>query len=195
MSNADTHTDGRRQRGADNRASIVRAMLELVRAGSVMPTAEAVAARAKVGLRTVFRHFDDMESLYREMASAIEALVLPAVNLPFTTTHWRERIVEIADRRAGIFETIMPFRIATDVARHTSPFIAKRQARFSEQQREMLRVTAPERAVAHQQAFEALCLLLSPEAWIRLRREQNLSPEQARAVLAHSAISICEAAQ
>ena len=54
-------------------------MLELVRAGAISPVAEEVAERAGVGLRTVFRHFDDMDSLYREMAEAMRNELQPIV--------------------------------------------------------------------------------------------------------------------
>src|SRR3546814_3782718 len=49
----------------------------------VTPSAEQVAARADVGLRTVFRHFKDMESLYREMSAVIEREVIPVMRRPF----------------------------------------------------------------------------------------------------------------
>ncbi|MFM8818949.1 MAG: TetR/AcrR family transcriptional regulator, partial [Phenylobacterium sp.] len=55
--------DGRRRRGLDSRDRIIAAMLDLAREGEVAPGAERVAARAEVGLRTVFRHFRDMDSL------------------------------------------------------------------------------------------------------------------------------------
>lgn len=55
--------DGRRRRSAQSRDRIVEALLDLVAGVVVTPSAEAVAARAGVGLRTVFRHFRDMESL------------------------------------------------------------------------------------------------------------------------------------
>ncbi|MFX8786073.1 hypothetical protein ABTM90_19835, partial [Acinetobacter baumannii] len=60
MSEAMTSTeiiDGRRQRGQNNRARIVKAVLELTREGTFTPSAEQVARRADVSLRTVFRHF------------------------------------------------------------------------------------------------------------------------------------------
>ena len=53
--------DGRVLRGARTRERIVDAVFELVSEGTVRPTAEEVASRAGVGIRTVFRHFDDME--------------------------------------------------------------------------------------------------------------------------------------
>ena len=65
-------TDGRRRRGLDNRAKIVAALMEIVRSGEVAPGAEQVAARADVGLRTVFRHFQDMDSLYSEVSALME---------------------------------------------------------------------------------------------------------------------------
>ena len=49
-------TDGRRRRGQTNRASIVDAMLEIIRTGDMSPSAEQVAARADVGLRTQVGH-------------------------------------------------------------------------------------------------------------------------------------------
>src|SRR5947209_16703757 len=80
------HPDGRRRRAQDSRARIVAAMLEIVHAGEVSPSAEQVAARADVGLRTVFRHFRDMDSLYREMTVAIEAELMTVVATPFVST-------------------------------------------------------------------------------------------------------------
>ncbi|WP_158595822.1 hypothetical protein [Oleomonas cavernae] len=74
--------DGRRQRAVDNRRRIVEAMLALVRAGDVAPGAEAVAAKAGVGLRTVFRLFEDMDSLYREIHSILYAELAPLVATP-----------------------------------------------------------------------------------------------------------------
>ena len=52
--------DGRVLRGARNHALIVQAIYDLVRAGNVAPTAEEVAARAGVGVRTIFRQFKDL---------------------------------------------------------------------------------------------------------------------------------------
>ena len=60
--------DGRLHRSMATRRKIVTALETLIRAGTLSPTAEQVAVQAQVGLRTVFRHFDDMETLYREIS-------------------------------------------------------------------------------------------------------------------------------
>ena len=55
--------DGRRQRSLTSQRRIVEAMLALVGEGHLTPSAELVAERAEVGLRTVFRQFKDMDTL------------------------------------------------------------------------------------------------------------------------------------
>ena len=175
-------TDGRRRRGEDNRRKIVVALMELVKAGHVAPTAEEVAARAIVGLRTVFRHFDDMESLYREIAQEMESTVRPVVAKPFVSDDWRGRLDEIVIRRAAVFERIMPFKIAADYHRHQSPFIRRGQASFARLQRSILKgVLPPEMSTGAR--FEALDMVMGFDSWRRLRREQKLGIEEARAVM------------
>ena len=115
------HADGRRRRAADSRARIVQAMLEMVHAGDISPAAEEVAARAEVGLRTVFRHFRDMESLYREMAAVIEAELQSILDEPLRGRDWRARVREMLARRAAVYETIAPFKRAADVHRQGRP--------------------------------------------------------------------------
>ena len=64
----DVEEDGRRQRSSRSRERIVHAMIELIRAGEMSPAAARVAEKANVGLRTVFRHFEEMETLTREIS-------------------------------------------------------------------------------------------------------------------------------
>ncbi|MBV5268573.1 MAG: TetR/AcrR family transcriptional regulator, partial [Burkholderiaceae bacterium] len=62
-------SDGRFNRSVVTRKKIVSALTSLVYEGYLSPTAEQVAQRADVGLRTVFRHFDDLNSLYSEIGA------------------------------------------------------------------------------------------------------------------------------
>ncbi len=181
-------SDGRRQRGQDNRARIVKAMLELVEAGDVAPVAEDVAAKADVGLRTVFRHFKDMDSLYGEMSAVVTAEVRALVERPFTATSWRGELSELVDRRAVLFERIAPFRRASERLRYRSAFIAEEQVRLVTTLRDILRQVIPMDMGAVN--FEALDLFLSYEAWSRLRRDQNLSVDDAKEVIRRSILGI-----
>ena len=176
-------TDGRRRRGQDNRARIVAAMLEIIRAGDMSPSAEQVAARADVGLRTVFRHFKDMDSLYREMSVAIEDELRSIVDAPFRSDHWKDRIVELVDRRAVAFEKIMPFKRASESFRYRSRFLDDDSSRLVIALRAILVRVLDPGVAGDPIRVEALDLLLSFEAWSRLRREQGLSTDQAAEVL------------
>lgn len=175
--------DGRRRRGMDNRARIVAAMMEMVRADEVAPSAERVAARADVGLRTVFRHFQDMDSLYREMSLAIEAEVRAIVDQPLQSPTGPARVIELIGRRAQAFETIGPFRRASEAFRHRSKFLGGDYARMVIKLRMILERELPAEVAADPMKLEALDLLLSFEAWARLRREQGLGLDQSKAVL------------
>ncbi|MDP1615934.1 TetR/AcrR family transcriptional regulator [Phenylobacterium sp.] len=170
--------DGRRRRSQDSRARIVQAMLELVHAGETSPPAELVADRAKVGLRTVFRHFNEMDSLYREMSAVIEAELQSVIARPFKAKDWKGRVVELVQRRASAYERIAPFRRAADVHRLRSPVLEADHARFAALGREILRRELPPEAARDKARFEALDMLLSFEAWVRLRRDQGLSAKR-----------------
>jgi AcrR family transcriptional regulator len=176
---ADAETDGRRRRSQDSRARIVEALLELVRAGQVSPPAELVAARANVGLRTVFRHFKDMDSLYCEMSEVIAAELRAVAEAPFKAASPRGRVLELVRRRAAGFEKVAPFMRASAAYRRRSNTLAVDNARLADALRDILRRVAPPEVVSDQPRFEALDLLLSFETWDRLRRQQKLSAEAA----------------
>ena len=191
---ADEETDGRRRRSQDSRARIVQAMLELVHAGDPSPGAEQVAERAGVGLRTVFRHFNDMDSLYREMSAVIEKEYMAVVERPFEGRTWRERVLELVRRRAGVYEKIAPYKLASNVHRHRSPFLQADHARLVSTARDILRREAPAEVARDRALFEALDLLLSYEAWMRLRRDQGLTPRRAIEVLETAIVRLLDAA-
>ena len=65
--------DGRLNRSVVTRNKIVETLTSLILEGQISPTAEQVALRANVGLRTVFRHFDNMDALYREISIDVDA--------------------------------------------------------------------------------------------------------------------------
>jgi AcrR family transcriptional regulator len=175
--------DGRRLRSEDSRERIVQAMLALIGAGIVTPGAEAVAAKAGVGLRTVFRHFENMETLYQRIDTRITAEVRPMADAPFKAREWKGKVSEILTRRARIFERIMPFKIAADVHRYQSPFLAAQMGWFVREQRAVLLAILPSDRQADTDLVESLDLLLSFDTWRRLRKDQKLSIARAQQTL------------
>ena len=173
--------DGRRRRGQDNRGRIVAAMMEIVHSGDIAPSAEQVAARADVGLRTVFRHFQDMDSLYREIAAAVGVEVRAVFDRPLQGETWQDRLFERAGRFALAYEKMAPYKRAADAFRHRSKFLGTDYARLVQDQRQILERELPREILRDR--VEAIDLLLSFEAWARLRNEQGLTPRRAQAVI------------
>lgn len=175
--------DGRRKRGDQSRRLIVEAMLQLVRGGEMSPSAVQVAERAGVGLRTVFRHFEEMEILYREMAEVIAAKVLPVINRPYASASWRQRLYEMIGRRIEIYEEIMPLKIAGSVLRFRSAFLMEDYRAHLRMEREGLEAIMPESVRKDVTQFRAIEMVTSFQAWRRLRQDQKLSVVEARRVM------------
>ena len=175
--------DGRRNRTIETRRRIVKALTELIREGEVAPTAHGVSLRAGVGLRTVFRHFDDMETLYREVDAELQTIVKSMLHMEYTSTRWQDRLVEGLTVRGKLYESITPFFLSAQVHRHESAVIDANIRRGTGLERAILKRLLPKDVVADEPRFEALVMVLSPEAWVRLRREQGLSFNAAIATL------------
>ena len=175
-------SDGRRRRSETSRDKIVEAMLALVAEGQITPSAEQVAARAEVGLRSVFRHFKDMESLYAEMTARLSRQYQMWL-VPFDSPDWRGQLSETLDRRVSTYERLMPFKRAGDAHRHESAAIQAEHARTLALMRARLKSLLPDSITGDDLAFETLDLLLSFETWQRLRVEQHLAAGTARRLI------------
>ena len=176
-------TDGRLERSIATRKKIVEALTALIHEGQVSPTAEMVAARADVGLRTVFRHFDDMDALYREMSHDLEALIQPLLAVRLEGTTWLQLLQHAVRLRTGVYDRVAAIHLATQVHRHASAYLPQTIQQFVDLQRDLLRRLLPPAAARQPNLFEALDVWLSIDTWIRLRREQALSGEAALQVV------------
>lgn len=180
---ADKETDGRRQRSERSRDQIIVAVLELIGEGDFAPSAARVAKRARVGLRTVFRHFEDMDSLYRGMTERVEARVMPKVTAPYTNTTWQAVLREHVSRRADVFEEIFPYRIAANLRRFHSSFLMEDYHKNTALESATLSLILPAVIRTDAMLFAALELLLGFQSWRRLRQEQVFTAAQAEAVI------------
>lgn len=176
-------TDGRRRRADVNRQRIVEAMMALVREGEVFPSAEAVASRAGVGLRTVFRLFSDMDGLYREMHATMIARLTPIFSEPLGEGDWRFRLSALINRRARLFEDMLPIKTAADAHRYQSPYLQGEHEELVALLRQILTFVMPEPIRSDPALLDALDLALSFESWRRLRYDQKLDPAQSEAVM------------
>lgn len=175
--------DGRRQRSERNRQKIIAAMFELVRGGDFDPSVARIAETAGVGLRTVFRHFEDVDSLYQEMAAEMEARILPEIRKPLSATDWQGRIRELMARRIRIFEEILPVRTCASLRRFQSGFLMEAHQRFLEHERAGLIAALPQSVASKDALLAAFDVVLCFETWRRLRQDRKRSVDEAKAVV------------
>jgi AcrR family transcriptional regulator len=177
--------DGRRERGRSSHKRIVEAMMELIVGGDLAPSAARVAEEAGIGLRTVFRHFDDMDALYAEITATITERVMPIVSAPYPDQDWRANVRDMVRRRVRVFETTLPFRLAANIKRYQSPFLMGQYGKVVMLERELLLRLLPGAVLTDRINVEALCAALSFQNWRVLRHDQGLSAEEAGTVMMH----------
>jgi AcrR family transcriptional regulator len=175
--------DGRTIRREKSRQRIIDAVIQLVTEQKDEPTAEAVARIAGVTMRTVFRHFEDMEALHREIVADLQVQT-DALRVAYDPDRdWREQFDELVVRRTAIFETFMPRILWSQSLRHRSQAIEDDVQVYFKRMRDSLKVRLPDEFVANAEAFAAIEVLLGWEVWNRLRCDQKLSVKQATKVI------------
>jgi AcrR family transcriptional regulator len=183
-STAQSATDGRLQRSERSRELIADALYELMGEGDLEPSAQRVADRAGVGIRTVFRLFSDMDALYATVNARLAAEVAPMLrDGPAEGTSLRERAESLVADRVALFERVGPYMRATNRNRGRSAFLATEYRKLIVRLRERLLRWLPELRGAPPEVVEALDQATSFEAWDRLRADQRLSRPRAQAAM------------
>ncbi len=185
-SSADLQTDGRIQRSERSREAIVGAMLELIGEGELSPTAQQVAERADVGVRTVFRHFSDMDTLFATMNERLQEAVAGLFVDAAQTGPLAERVEGLLSRRFELLDRLAPYTRSGALQRARSPFLqAQHERNVRALRRDLLRWLPELEATeaGNAEILAALELVLSFEAWERLRVDQKLSARRASATI------------
>lgn len=176
-------TDGRRARRHRSRDRAVDALLDLLNEGVARPTAQQVAERSGVSLRSIFRIFDDVQSLHtaaseRQM-SRVRHLFVDIV----AAGTLEERVRTTVAVTTRLYESVAPVRRAALRAASESVALQRQLDRARGWLRaeidrvfvdELARIDDPDVAAAVETA-------LSFEAWDQLRTGQGRSPARASA--------------
>lgn len=187
--------DGRVRRAQRSGQAIVEALMELVGSGVLEPTAQQVAERAGVGIRTVFRRFSDMESLFAEMDARLQAEAVPILVGGRPDGSLTERVRGLIRQRVAFFERIAPYKRSGNRKRWRSPFLRERHALLGRALRADLVRWLPELERASAATMDALDLVTSFEAWDQLRSEQGLGTGRAQAAVERAALTLVDELQ
>jgi len=167
--------DGRRLRSERSRLAIIEAALALQEEGILVPTAQHISERAGVGIRSFFRHFEDMESLFQaaddHVRGSYEALFLGG-DRDGTVA---QRIEHAVERRAQAYESVSNMMLGTRAQLWRYEVLREKYARNQRGLRKDLEDWLPELKSLPRDKREAVDAIASFDMWHRLREHQGLS--------------------
>jgi AcrR family transcriptional regulator len=172
--------DGRNRRRLNSFERAVDALLDLIESGNPTPTAQDIADRSGISVRTVFRLTEDIESLHAAAVTRqIERTAHLYVSLPNAGTV-SSRARALVRNRSTIFEAIAPVRRVGDRLAGVSPQIADAlQAHHLVLRVQIQELFADElKAMSRgrrETVLDALDVATSWETWDQLRRLKELS--------------------
>lgn len=175
--------DGRRQRSERSRQAIIDAMAELILEGILVPTAQQVSDRANVGIRTVFRHFSDMETLFAMHDAQSRVDFEPLFIGGNRKGTLEERIVKAVKRRSHGFEHTWSVSLSTHAQSWRFEKLRNLYASYQRALRRDLESWLPELKSLSKSKIEAANAVASFEMWHRLREHQGLGNQAAINIL------------
>jgi len=171
----DEAVDGRRLRSERSRFAIIEAALTLQEEGVLVPTAQQISDRAGVGIRSFFRHFEDMETLFEaaddHIRDSYEALFLGGDR----DGTLEERIEHAVERHAEAYDSISNILLGTHAQLWRYEILRKNYARNQRALRRDLDDWLPELKSVPRDTRESIDAIASFEMWHRLRYHKGMS--------------------
>ncbi len=169
--------DGRRARSERSKQAIIDATLTLMEEGNLIPTAQQISDKAGVGIRSFFRHFEDMETLFatidEQTRESTEALFLGGDR----DGTLEERILHAIERYGEGYEKQSNMILSTSAQLWRSETLRKNYARYQRGLRKDLDDWLPELKQLTRNKREAVDAIASFEMWHRLRYHQGLGKQ------------------
>jgi AcrR family transcriptional regulator len=183
-------SDGRRQRTQRTRQAIIDAARSMVAEGILVPTAQQISDRAGIGIRSFFRHFLDMESLFlaadEQSRKGMEALFIGIDR----SGALKERIQHVVECRAEGYDTHANDICAAKANGWRWDLLHKNYQRYQRRLRKDLDDWLPELKTLPQAERDAVDAIASGEMWLRLRDQQELSKQRSIAVVVNLLVGL-----
>ena len=165
--------DGRRLRSDRSRQLIVKSMLDLIHAGNLQPTAQQVADHAKVGIRSVFRHFEDMESIFASVDKLVRKESHALYGNEACAGSLQERIAFTVKQSAKIYEAMGNVMLSSQARLWSSPTVKSNYLEHQEGLRNNIKTWLPEVMQLSPNKYQSVLAICSFDFWYRLRYHQE----------------------
>jgi AcrR family transcriptional regulator len=184
---AESRIDGRNLRAEHTRRRIVAATRALLEETYALPKVAEIALRAGVSVRSVFQHFQEVESLFLVVFDEILHEAEEQWQPVEPTGPLTARIDMLVARRAALCEHVLSVRFAAISMEASSPAMSERAKVARALARQHIeRAFRPEldrlAPADRRQTLDALRAALDWDMWMNMRRIHGLSVEEAQAV-------------
>ena len=173
--------DGRINRSKTTLNKIVAATISLLRKNNngQIPTAQEIAVKSGVGIRTVFRHIDDMEGLIEEVnrryLNDLESYI--AKNNPKQNSK-DQRIEHVIKERFYLYNTYQHVFNLTITSLNNSSAIRTGFIKFNHILRQRFEDLIPEIKMINKDKQNLIDTLISYAAWFRMTKFNNTKEER-----------------
>ena len=186
-------SDGRRQRSERSQTAIIAAALALMEEGTLVPTAQQVADRAGVGIRSFFRHFADMDSLFLAVDASLLDSYEALVRVDDRPGSLGQRTVRAIDLYGNAFDKLSQIVLCTKALLWRFPKLRENYAWHQKRLRKELELWLPEVAELSRDRREAVHAVASFEMWNGLREHQGLSQKASGEIVAQLVLNLISA--
>jgi AcrR family transcriptional regulator len=175
--------DGRLKRSERSRKEIIDAMIVMMNKGMYVPTAQKIADEAGVSIRTLFRHFPEMDLLYQEMDNAMKPSYIRHFKKQLMTGPIDKRIQSAVDTRIITYLDIVHVLKSAHALLWRSKFLQQNYQRMQSNIRKDLLKVLPELTNRSQESREVVEAVTSFEFFERLHMHQNLSEKACKKLI------------
>jgi AcrR family transcriptional regulator len=181
-------TDGRQARSERTRGAVAEAMLDCLQEGILRPSAKQVAERAEVSTRAVFRHFENMDSLFEQVCELQIERVDRQLPLVVEEGTLDQRIQSLVANSVARNQITSPVRRAAILTEPFSKQLRDRYAWFRSVLRRQVRASLASELdaldeTARRDIVAAVAALLSFGYWDELKSHEKLSTAATRRVI------------
>lgn len=191
--------DGRNLRAESTRRKIIIGARALVEEQGRLPKVADVARRSDVSVRSVFQHYQDVETLFIAVVDAIaDDLEGQRRDLDGSAT-LEERVQELSEQQGWLYERLTPAVLAgRQLNPPPAPLIERteyhravlRQRLETIFHTELASLTSAEQA----EILEELQIVVSWDCWIGLRQRQGMEVERATTTMGRLILAVLRSA-
>lgn len=181
--------DGRVARAVRTRKAVADALLNLIAEGDLRPTSKIIAERAGVSERTIFQHFEDLETLFSAAADRVGDRILTNLKDIPADGPFENRLQLYMDELVYLHEAMTPVRRASRLHEPFSTVLSgaldwlRLTLRRGLERVFSIELAAWPEGEDRQDAIETLALIVSWSSWETMQNYSGLEPERARRII------------